>query len=227
MTRIGFAAQVLAIALLADGALAQNSTWTEHRNARYGFSLQYPADVFAIERTTEAGDGEVFAARDGEAKLLVGALVNQSSYTPSTYQAYIAAHSYGQYRIDYKPLGRTWFALSGDGQGKTFYEKVMFSCDGRLINSFAMIYPTEQSSTFDPIVERVEKTFRPGNDCQLAGLAAKPRPSTRRNTLLERARRSPLADRIARQRGQDVIVILRRTTPPYDRKILRGYASRP
>jgi hypothetical protein len=35
-----------------------------------------------------------------------------------------------------------------------------------------------------------------------------------------------LADRIARQRGTDVIVIMRRTTPPYDYKYVRGYASR-
>jgi hypothetical protein len=35
-----------------------------------------------------------------------------------------------------------------------------------------------------------------------------------------------MADRIARQRGHDVIVVLRRSSPPYDYKILRGYASR-
>ena len=35
--------------------------------------------------------------------------------------------------------------LSGEGNGKTFYEKVMFSCGGRLINSFAMLYPTDSA----------------------------------------------------------------------------------
>jgi hypothetical protein len=35
-----------------------------------------------------------------------------------------------------------------------------------------------------------------------------------------------MSDRIARQRGHDVIVVLRRSSPPYDYKILRGYASR-
>jgi len=35
-----------------------------------------------------------------------------------------------------------------------------------------------------------------------------------------------VADRIARERGTDVILILRRTTPPYDYKYVRGYASR-
>jgi lipoprotein-anchoring transpeptidase ErfK/SrfK len=39
--------------------------------------------------------------------------------------------------------------------------------------------------------------------------------------------RSALADRIARARGHDVLVVLRRTTPPYDQIVVRGYASQP
>ena len=47
-------------------------------------------------------------------------------------------------------MGRTWFVLSGEGDGKVFYEKVMFSCSGRLINSFAMIYPANKQDVFNP-----------------------------------------------------------------------------
>jgi lipoprotein-anchoring transpeptidase ErfK/SrfK len=39
--------------------------------------------------------------------------------------------------------------------------------------------------------------------------------------------RSAVADRIARERGHDVLVVLRRTTPPYDQMVVRGYVSRP
>jgi hypothetical protein len=55
--------------------------WTSYSNERYGFSLQYPADVFAPERSAEAGDGELFAAKDGDARLLVGTLSNASRFT--------------------------------------------------------------------------------------------------------------------------------------------------
>jgi hypothetical protein len=48
---------------------------------------------------------------------------------------------------------------------KIFYEKAMFSCAGRLITSFAMIYRSEQRQLFDRIVERVEHSFRPGRKC--------------------------------------------------------------
>jgi hypothetical protein len=46
-----------------------------------------------------------------------------------------------------------------------FYEKVMFSCGGRIISSFALIYPISSKAMFDPIVEGIEKTFRPGQNC--------------------------------------------------------------
>jgi hypothetical protein len=35
-----------------------------------------------------------------------------------------------------------------------------------------------------------------------------------------------MADRIARQRGHDVLVILRSTSYPYETKVLHGYVSR-
>ncbi len=41
------------------------------------------------------------------------------------------------------------------------YEKVMFSCAGKVINSFAVVYPIAERSFYDPIVETIEDSFRP------------------------------------------------------------------
>ena len=217
---------VLLSALMAGQSAARegNETlgWTAYRNERYGFSLQYPADIFAVERTSEAGDGAVFATTDGQAKLLVGALPNKARQSVASYQDYVQRNSYAGFAIDYRPLGSNWFVLSGDGNGQTVYEKVMFSCDERLINSFALIYPTADKRRFDAIVEGIQATFRPGPNCE--GLPG--RSASRREAQLPRGPRSAFADRIARQRGHDVIVVLRRTTPPYDRRMVRGYVSR-
>jgi len=217
------------------------ASWQPYRNERFGLSLSYPADVFQIERTSEAGDGVVFVARGVDARLLVGALPNSDRQTPASYQEFIARRSYADYQIHYRPRGSNWFVLSGEGNGKIFYEKVMFSCGGRLINSFALMYPADQRHIFDPIVERVEDTFRPGTrECQ-QGASTKDKGSRRaksmaprysrqaRATRQDRATRYPrsaLANRIARARGTDVLVIMRRAGPPYDYKVVRGYASR-
>lgn len=146
-------------------SLAGAQDWRTYSNPRYGFSLRYPSDIFAIERTAAAGDGELFVDKNGDARLLVGTLINETGFTPRSYQTYVAQNSYADYRISYRRLGDTWFALSGESNGKIFYEKAMFSCRGRLINSFALIYPSHQRRVFDRIVERVEDSFRPGRKC--------------------------------------------------------------
>ena len=222
----------------------QTDSWRTYTNERYGFSLVIPSHVLAVEKKSDAGDGLVFASKDGETRLLVGALKNADARTTSSYQDYIAQQSYADYNITYRRGGDSWFVLSGEGNGKTFYEKVMFSCSGGLISSFAIIYPTEQRKAFNPIVERIEDSFRPGTQCgsqpaaktkerpaakttarRVAPKAAAARPPMR-SVARASGPRSALADRIARERGTDVIVVLRRTGPPYDRKIVRGYVSR-
>jgi hypothetical protein len=155
---------VLALALAAASS-ASAQDWRTLNNARYGFSLQYPSDIFTVERTTEAGDGQLLVTQNGDARLLVGTLTNDTGFTPRSYQSYVAQNSYSGYRISYSRLGGSWFALSGDGNGNIFYEKAMFSCAGRLINSFAVIYPSDQRGVFDRIVERIEDSFRPGRQC--------------------------------------------------------------
>jgi hypothetical protein len=220
----------------AAAAQDQTDPWRNYTNERYGFSLVVPSHVLTVEKRSDAGDGLVFASKDGEARLLVGTMKNTDAQTPRSYQDYIAQQSYADYNITYRRGGDSWFVLTGEGNGRIFYEKVMFSCSSDLISSFALIYPTEQRRTFDPIVEKIEDSFEPATKCGPRPAAkATPRrgvpkvtASPSRRSLISRAPgpRSALADRIARERGTDVIVILRRTGPPYDRKIVRGYVSR-
>jgi hypothetical protein len=229
----------LALALLglAGIAHAQVSTgWVEHRNDKYGFSLEYPGDIFKLERTTETGDGHAFVSDDGKARLLVGALQNTSGFTTASYQKHVAQQSYGTFNVTYRPIGKSWFALSGEGFEKIFYEKVIFTCSGRMITSFAVIYSRERREEFDPLVERIEESFRAGASCDRANSsrikrARSPDAGRTRERVAARTR-SPAQSSLQPDRGSWVIrgrggpgyVILQRTSPPYDRKVVRGKA---
>ena len=64
-----------ALAGLAQAQPGDSRDWATYRNDRFGLFLRYPADVLYPERASEAGDGQVFVSRDGDARLLVGALL--------------------------------------------------------------------------------------------------------------------------------------------------------
>ena len=223
---------------LANPSYAQPSDWSEHRNEKYGLRLKYPGEVFKLERTSEAGDGHVFVTQDGHARLLVGALANESGFTPVAYQDHVARQSYGKFKVTYRPLGKSWFVLSGEGDGKIFYEKVIFSCSGRLINSFAMIYPIERRDVFDPLVEQIEDSFHAGATCERTRSPAAKRENPPTDLGAKRSRQQfsrsrkqvesgPQTDRgnwIVRGRAGPGHVILQQTSPPYERKVVPGQA---
>ena len=162
--------QLLSVILLAactavpaqSQAFIGELDWADYHNERFGLGLSYPTSVFRLERATTDGDGRLFRSRDGRARLLVGAFVNADGLSPASYQRFAARYSYPGMRIDYAPSGRNWTVLSGIRGDTMVYEKAMFSCGGSLINSFAMLYPVEERRFYDPIVERIEDSFRPG-----------------------------------------------------------------
>ena len=139
--------------------------WAPYLNERFGFSFRYPDGVFAPERRSEAGDGEVFTDAGGNARLLVGAFENADGHNVQSYMNFVRRDSYSGYELDYARRGQTWFVLSGENDQNVFYEKVMFSCSGRFISSFALIYPIARKAMFDPVVEGIEKTFKPATNC--------------------------------------------------------------
>ena len=65
-------------------------------------------------------------------------------------------------RIDYAPLHGEWFVVSGSIGDREFYERVSFTCGGRLINSWAMIYPKAERRFYNRVVEAVARTYSPG-----------------------------------------------------------------
>ena len=160
-------AQILAAAFLgiAGHASAFEDAgpleWRTHINERYGFS------VFASERRSETGDGEAFIGVRGHGRLLMGAFENADGLSLEGYRSLIRKQSYSQFEVSCAPRGQTWFVLSGENADSVFYEKVIFSCQGRIINSFALVYPLASKNAFDPIVEGIEKSFRAGQECRV------------------------------------------------------------
>ena len=156
---------ILLISALPAGARTQhdNLGWTGFRNERFGLGLRYPAQVFVSQRSSEMGDGDLFETADQKGRLLIGAVENNDRFTPKGYQSFIRRQSYPGLRVDYAPVGQNWAVLSGTFGQTMVYEKIMFSCGGNVINSFAITYPIVERQFYDPLIESIEDSFRPGN----------------------------------------------------------------
>jgi hypothetical protein len=150
------------LGLPAGSALAQGqeeiATYT---NKRFGFQLSYPTARFKPHEPLSE-EGRVWVSHDGNARLMAGALPNADSMSRMDYRDYVLAKSYAGAELDYSPMRDTWFVLSGTRDGAVFYERVTFTCGGRLINSWAMIYPVQEKQLYEPLVEQVARGYRAG-----------------------------------------------------------------
>ena len=145
------------VKLAAQGA-EETATYL---NQRYGFTLSYPTARFRPQEPLSE-EGRVWVSHDGNARLLAGALPNADGMNLRDYRELLLKQSYPGAELDYAPVRDTWFVLSGTREGTMFYERVTFTCGGRLINSWAMLYPVEERQVYDRVLEKVARTYRAG-----------------------------------------------------------------
>jgi hypothetical protein len=158
-----FLTAIAALTALPAGAADQKLTdWATVLHPQRGFQIAYPANVFSPSAGPVNADGQVFISRDGAAKLIVGAFSNEGGATMLDYRSQLLSENYAGADIDFGPIRRTWFIVSGTRAGMHFYERVSFTCDGRLINSWALLYPAAQRRTYDRVVEAIARTYTPG-----------------------------------------------------------------
>ncbi len=158
---------VFVLAMLAGLAPAWSAgasvgDWTTYRNARHGFTIAYPTARFPEEPANESEDGRLLVSKDGVARLLVGAFANAEDSTLADYRTFLIENNYVGAQIDYAPVRDKWFVLSGTRDGTMFYERVSFTCGGKLINSWALLYPASERRTWDPVLERIARTYSAG-----------------------------------------------------------------
>jgi hypothetical protein len=145
---------------------ATTPPWAMERDVDLGFHFSYPPELF--QRTE--GEGKpgfhYFVSDDSEAKFMVGAWNNEAGQTPSEFKNWLLANTGGYDEQTYMPRGRSWFVISGYRGDDIYYEKVLFSCAGGVVNVFAISYPKDERHVYDPVVERMEDSFRPSRRCR-------------------------------------------------------------
>jgi hypothetical protein len=153
-------AAALAWLVAALSSASADERWTTYVNDRFGFSLAYPADVFAMQPPPENDDGRTLVAAD-RAKILVFAGYNVANDTIASKRASLSGLDYAF--TTYRAAGKNWFVVSGHrtigGVDSVFYEKYIVSAASDTIHSLIVTYPAALKARYDPIVNRLAASF--------------------------------------------------------------------
>ncbi len=150
-TRRGIALAV--IAHLCFFASAQADDWLAYTNMRFGFAFSHPA---ALKPGPGPANGAGRTFTDGKFSVTVQAHFSMRSLDETWKQ--IQA-DYGK-NATYKVKKPDWFVISGIlPDGTEFYRK-FHEGNGSWCELWAT-YPHSMNETYDPVLERMVKSFRP------------------------------------------------------------------
>jgi hypothetical protein len=153
---------LLTVAGEAAAGRVKLKDWSTVENERFGFLLAYPGSIFAPREGSSPDEGTVLVSRDGNARLAVAAFENENEATLEEYRDQLLSENYNGAKIDYAPVKKKWFVVSGTRGEMHFYERVSFTCGGKLINSWALLYPAAERGLYDRVVEAIAESYTPG-----------------------------------------------------------------
>ena len=155
---------LVAVTAIGCASLEASERWTDQRDSHFGFSYSFPESC-SLRLRAMANLASIISPPTPEKLSFSSAPGIIEICTPAHFKRWMIANAGGYEEITYQPRGRSWFVLSGYRGDQIYYEKVMFSCGGRIVNILAIAYPTAERALFDPAVERMEDTFKPGQEC--------------------------------------------------------------
>ena len=136
--------------------LAQNSYKT-YANARFKYSISYPADLLVPQGEAENGDGQVFREKSGSSvEMRVYGGYNALNETlRSRYADLVRKWAKG---VTYKVIRRDWFVVSAMVNGKIHYQKTILR--GDVFKTFEIEYDAVRGSTYNDVTDRIAKSFK-------------------------------------------------------------------
>ena len=146
----------LTVSLLAVFvSAAQTPAYKTYTNARFAYSISYPASLLKPQGEAENGDGQAFRSADGRAEMRVygGYNVNNESLRAVYDQA---VNEWGG-GVSYKVMKPDWFVVSALVNGKIRYRKTMLRKD--VLETFEIEYDQSQKATYDSVTARIAKSF--------------------------------------------------------------------
>jgi len=129
-----------------------------YTNARFNYSISYPANLLIPQGEAENDDGQAFRSRDGKAEMRVFGRYNvQNETLRSAFDSAIKGEDSSGRVVTYKVLKGNFYVVSGRQSGKVFYEKTYLK--GDTFKTLMIEYDESLSATYDAITARLARSF--------------------------------------------------------------------
>jgi hypothetical protein len=131
-----------------------------YHNARFDYSISYPANLLIPQGESVNNDGQSFLSRNGRTELLVYGSYNSLDQTLREVFEQESGRSaeHPNRVVTYKVLRNDWFVVSGTENGRIFYQKTMLR--NSTFKSFRIEYDKSEKQTFDPITVFIARSFK-------------------------------------------------------------------
>lgn len=160
----GVVAAALTASLALFDATARADDWRTYQNDRYGTTIDYPPSFKPLP-PPDSDDGRKFESADG-ADFSVFASYNASDFDVASYRDFILKNLDAGAVVTYQSSGDDWFVVSGTKGDAIFYRRYLLSHRKQMTEGLAIEYPAKLKQSYDPIVARMAKSFRPGSGFQ-------------------------------------------------------------
>ena len=148
--RLGAAAGATALLMAAAPA----GQWSTYANARFGYSICYPAAQLTAEPEADNGDGRVFNGADGSSLRVYGSNNARGQTLAKAYAEERARHK----SISYQRIKGNWYVLSGRDGDELFYIRSLLA-NGQF-KTFELRYPAAKAATWNPLAARISGCFK-------------------------------------------------------------------
>jgi hypothetical protein len=152
MQRLPLAIAFAAFAFAASGA----STLATYANARFGYTIEYPADLLVPQPEAENGDGRAFDTKTGKAQILVYGGYNALDESPAELANHAekdCAGGHAQYRV-VKPALVAVSCMTKDG---ILYQKTLIH--GDTLTTLRAAYPARERGQWDAVVAAMARSM--------------------------------------------------------------------
>ena len=131
-----------------------------YTNNRYGFSIDYPNNL-TQDSPPQNGAGQSFKNADNSVVVSVSGSNNVFNETAKS--LYDKQLSNLKVKPDYNVVKENYYVISWEQDGSVYYEYYSVGGNNGSIQGFEIKYPSNQKKNYEPMVDKIYKSFKPGD----------------------------------------------------------------